>query len=131
MYRMEVVKVDTLISGEIDCVDLKRKLKERADKPAILNVNIGMSVTRLRCATFSTVIGECFATLMDKYSRPGWRFYVAMYALSLRCHFICFIAFTEVSFRIGYNRSFLLELSKDFFDVQGPPLASHLLGLAM
>jgi histidine decarboxylase len=41
MYRMEAVKVDTLISGEIDCTDLKRKLTEGRDKPAILNVNIG------------------------------------------------------------------------------------------
>lgn len=38
---MDVVKVDTLVSGEIDCADLKRKLEERKDKPAILNVNIG------------------------------------------------------------------------------------------
>jgi histidine decarboxylase len=41
MYRMEVVKVETLVSGEIDCDDLKSKLKNRKDKPAILNVNIG------------------------------------------------------------------------------------------
>ncbi|MCO5593251.1 hypothetical protein L7F22_047258 [Adiantum nelumboides] len=44
MYRMDVVKVDTLVSGEIDCVDLRRKLAERKDKPAILNVNIGTTV---------------------------------------------------------------------------------------
>lgn len=44
MYRMEVVKVDTLVSGEIDCTDLKHKLEERRDKPAILNVNIGTTV---------------------------------------------------------------------------------------
>ena len=42
MYRMESVKIDTLLSGEIDCADLERKLSERKDKPAILNVNIGM-----------------------------------------------------------------------------------------
>jgi histidine decarboxylase len=41
MYRMEAVKVDTLLSGEIDCADFERKLTERKDKPAILNVNIG------------------------------------------------------------------------------------------
>ena len=41
MYRMESVKVDTLLSGEIDCVDLERKLTDGKDKPAILNVNIG------------------------------------------------------------------------------------------
>ncbi|KAH7299755.1 hypothetical protein KP509_24G027200 [Ceratopteris richardii] len=44
MYRMDMVKVDTLITGEIDCADLKRKLEERKDKPAILNVNIGTTV---------------------------------------------------------------------------------------
>lgn len=41
MYRMEAVKVDTHLSGEIDCADLERKLIEGKDKPAILNVNIG------------------------------------------------------------------------------------------
>ncbi|KAG0630132.1 hypothetical protein M758_1G156600 [Ceratodon purpureus] len=44
MYRMEAVKVDTLLSGEIDCADLERKLTEGKDKPAILNVNIGTTV---------------------------------------------------------------------------------------
>lgn len=44
MYRMEVVKVDTLVSGEIDCDDLRCKLEERKTKPAILNVNIGTTV---------------------------------------------------------------------------------------
>lgn len=49
MYRMEAVKVDTLLSGEIDCADLKRKLTERKDKPAILNVNIGECQYRCSC----------------------------------------------------------------------------------
>ncbi|KAL0793665.1 hypothetical protein Bca101_065042 [Brassica carinata] len=44
MYRMECEKVDTLISGEIDCDDLRRKLLANKDKPAILNVNIGTTV---------------------------------------------------------------------------------------
>lgn len=48
MYRMEAVKVDTLLSGEIDCVDLEHKLSERKNKPAILNVNIGESGIPLR-----------------------------------------------------------------------------------
>ena len=39
MYRMEAVKIGTLLSGEIDCADFERKLLE----PAILNVNIGRS----------------------------------------------------------------------------------------
>ncbi|XP_057973023.1 serine decarboxylase [Malania oleifera] len=42
MYRMECVKVGTLLSGEIDCSDFKVKLKR--DKPAIINVNIGTTV---------------------------------------------------------------------------------------
>lgn len=41
MYRMECVKVDTLISGEIDCADFRAKLIANKDKPAIINVNIG------------------------------------------------------------------------------------------
>jgi histidine decarboxylase len=41
MYRMECVKVDTHISGEIDCSDFERKLMQNKDKPAIINVNIG------------------------------------------------------------------------------------------
>ncbi|XXG73501.1 hypothetical protein AAC387_Pa07g2409 [Persea americana] len=44
MYRMECVKVDTLISGEIDCADFRTKLLQNRDKPAIVNVNIGTTV---------------------------------------------------------------------------------------
>ncbi|GAQ86494.1 serine decarboxylase [Klebsormidium nitens] len=44
MYRMERVKVATLITGEIDCADLKTKLEANKDKPAIINVNIGTTV---------------------------------------------------------------------------------------
>lgn len=44
MYRMDCVKVDTLVTGEIDCADFKAKLLPNKDKPAILNVNIGISV---------------------------------------------------------------------------------------
>jgi hypothetical protein len=42
MYRMECVKIDTLISGEIDCTDFEKKLLQNKDKPAIINVNIGV-----------------------------------------------------------------------------------------
>lgn len=38
---MECVKVDTLVSGEIDCADFRTKLLQNRDKPAIINVNIG------------------------------------------------------------------------------------------
>lgn len=41
MYRMDCERVDTLISGEIDCADFKDKLLANKDKPAIINVNIG------------------------------------------------------------------------------------------
>ncbi|GLT32154.1 hypothetical protein SLA2020_068400 [Shorea laevis] len=44
MYRMECVKVDTLVSGEINCADFKIKLLANKDKPAIINVNIGTTV---------------------------------------------------------------------------------------
>lgn len=51
MYRMECEKIGTLITGEIDCADLKNKLILHKDKPAILNVNIGSS--------FSSVYFDC------------------------------------------------------------------------
>lgn len=44
MYRMDCVKVGTLVTGEIDCADFKAKLLPNKDKPAILNVNIGLSI---------------------------------------------------------------------------------------
>ncbi|OWM90762.1 hypothetical protein CDL15_Pgr020725 [Punica granatum] len=44
MYRMDCIKVATLISGEIDCTDFKAKLLDNKDKPAIINVNIGTTV---------------------------------------------------------------------------------------
>ncbi|CAL9178228.1 unnamed protein product [Musa hybrid cultivar] len=44
MYRMQCVKVDTLTSGEIDCMDFRAQLLDHKDKPAILNVNIGTTV---------------------------------------------------------------------------------------
>ncbi|XP_057473580.1 serine decarboxylase 1-like isoform X2 [Actinidia eriantha] len=44
MYRMECVKIGTLVTGEIDCADFKAKLLPNKDKPAIINVNIGTTV---------------------------------------------------------------------------------------
>ncbi|XP_061342029.1 serine decarboxylase-like [Gastrolobium bilobum] len=44
MYRMQCVKVGTLVSGEIDCVDLKTLLLAHKDKPAIINLNIGTTM---------------------------------------------------------------------------------------
>ena len=37
-------QVNTLDSGEIDYVDLERRLQKNSSKPAILNVNIGTTV---------------------------------------------------------------------------------------
>ncbi|XP_008781392.2 serine decarboxylase 1 [Phoenix dactylifera] len=44
MYRMECIRVDTLVSGEIDCKDFRNKLVQNKGKPAIVNVNIGTTV---------------------------------------------------------------------------------------
>ncbi|WOL15550.1 serine decarboxylase 1-like [Canna indica] len=44
MYRMDCVKVATLISGEIDCNDFKAKLLQNKNRPAVINVNIGTTV---------------------------------------------------------------------------------------
>jgi len=41
MYRMQCVKVGSLLSGGIDCVDLEGSLLAHKDKPAIINLNIG------------------------------------------------------------------------------------------
>jgi hypothetical protein len=43
MYRMHCVKVGSLFSGEIDCVQLEASLLAHKDKPAIINLNIGIS----------------------------------------------------------------------------------------
>ena len=58
MYRMECEKVDTLISGEIDCADFKVKLLANKDKPAIVNVNIGMylSLSLYQVAVYACVM---------------------------------------------------------------------------
>ncbi|XP_057731596.1 serine decarboxylase-like [Arachis stenosperma] len=44
MYRMQCVKVATLISGQIDCNDLKALLLVHRNKPAIINLNIGTTM---------------------------------------------------------------------------------------
>jgi histidine decarboxylase len=55
MYRMKLEKVDTLISGEIDCADFRQRLLKNKDKPAIVNVNIG----KFRCIIFRCEKSEC------------------------------------------------------------------------
>ncbi|RHN81709.1 putative histidine decarboxylase [Medicago truncatula] len=44
MYRMHCVKVGSLFSGEIDCVQLEASLLSHKDKPAIINLNIGTTM---------------------------------------------------------------------------------------
>ncbi|GMH17104.1 hypothetical protein Nepgr_018945 [Nepenthes gracilis] len=44
MYRMECIKVETLVSGEIDCADFRVNLLNNKDRAAIINVNIGTTV---------------------------------------------------------------------------------------
>lgn len=56
MYRMDCVKVDTLISGEIDCADFKNKLLLNKEKPAIINVNIGKPFFVVWIQPFSLVV---------------------------------------------------------------------------
>lgn len=41
MYRVQCVKVDALLSGEMSCEDFKSKLMQNPGRPAIVNVNIG------------------------------------------------------------------------------------------
>ncbi|KAK7279850.1 hypothetical protein RJT34_24909 [Clitoria ternatea] len=44
MYRMKCVKVNSLVSGEIDCVHLKTLLLAHKHNPAIINLNIGTTM---------------------------------------------------------------------------------------
>ncbi|XP_057759090.1 serine decarboxylase 1-like [Arachis stenosperma] len=44
IYRMQCVVIKTLISGEIDCADLKATLLHHKDRPAIINLNIGTTM---------------------------------------------------------------------------------------
>lgn len=48
MYRMDCEKVNTLMSGEIDCDDFKAKLSLHKNVPAIINVNIGYFIIYLQ-----------------------------------------------------------------------------------
>lgn len=44
MYRMPLIKISTMESGEMDYDELAVQLVRNSDKPAILNVNIGTTV---------------------------------------------------------------------------------------
>ena len=41
MYRMELVKLESLVSGAMDCSDLKAQLQMRKHRPTIIVVTIG------------------------------------------------------------------------------------------
>ncbi|XP_061342028.1 serine decarboxylase-like [Gastrolobium bilobum] len=58
MYRMQCVKVGTFVSGKIDCAELKTLLLAHKDKPAIINLNIGLLVfDNYFCANWTTMKG--------------------------------------------------------------------------
>jgi len=42
MYRMDSETINTSVNGEMDYSDLREKLLQNKDKPAIINVTIGM-----------------------------------------------------------------------------------------
>ena len=44
MFRIPVVIVKSTLTGEMDYADFRAKLKENADKPAIVTLNIGTTV---------------------------------------------------------------------------------------
>ncbi|XP_047078703.1 serine decarboxylase 1-like [Lolium rigidum] len=44
MYRVECVKIDTMVTGEMNCADFESKLMQNPKSPAIVNVNIGTTV---------------------------------------------------------------------------------------
>ncbi|VAH85972.1 unnamed protein product [Triticum turgidum subsp. durum] len=44
MYGVKCVKIDTLVSGEMNCTDFKSKLLKNSGRSAIVNVNIGTTV---------------------------------------------------------------------------------------
>jgi histidine decarboxylase len=41
MYRVECIKIDTTVTGEMNCTDFESKLMQNPKSPAIVNVNIG------------------------------------------------------------------------------------------
>ena len=47
MYRMELVKLESLVSGAMDCSDLKAQLQQRKHRAAIIVVNIGIKANSL------------------------------------------------------------------------------------
>lgn len=71
MYRMECVKVNTFVTGEIDCSDFKAKLFCNKDKPAIINVNIGDVCHASAACTYQWM----FIRVSRLFSNPNFRNY--------------------------------------------------------
>lgn len=44
MYRMDLVKVNTLVTGELDLADFRKHLEANRGRPAIVNINVGTTV---------------------------------------------------------------------------------------
>lgn len=44
MYRVECIKIDTMVTGEMNCADFESRLMQNPKSPAIINVNIGTTV---------------------------------------------------------------------------------------
>ncbi|KAL6851554.1 hypothetical protein ACP4OV_020487 [Aristida adscensionis] len=44
IYRLRCIKIETCVSGEINCSDFRSKLLQNATRPAIVNVNIGTTM---------------------------------------------------------------------------------------
>ncbi|KAL6211250.1 hypothetical protein ACLB2K_016477 [Fragaria x ananassa] len=69
MYRMECEKVDTLMSGEIDCADFRAKLLANKDKPAIINVNIAKNEIGAGLV-LASVSGSCEQAPKVSFKKP-------------------------------------------------------------
>jgi len=68
---MKCVKVRTLISGEIDCADLKAQVLAHKEKPAIINLNIGLffSLTKFLSRRMQNLKMDSILYCRDDYER--------------------------------------------------------------
>jgi histidine decarboxylase len=51
MYRVECIKIDTTVTGEMNCTDFESKLMQNPKSPAIVNVNIGYNLQTIHAFT--------------------------------------------------------------------------------
>jgi len=70
MYRMDVEIVDSQDTGEIDYVDLERRLTKNINRPMLINVNVGTTV-KGACDTVDDIIA-----ILKKLNVPRDRFYI-------------------------------------------------------